>query len=88
MKRISKCWYCHHKCHVQLHRQKRLARGASLISKPRSVHEIQAEDLAFQEVDEDNPIDEQLEEDNDVDEDDNADEDEEDDTQVNLFHLN
>jgi len=81
-KRISECWYCHYKGHVQLHCQKRLSRGASLVSKPRSVHEIQAEDLAYQDVDDTDPIEDQSEEDDDEDGDDESD------TQVNSVHLN
>jgi len=81
-KRISECWYCHHKGHVQLHCRKRLSRGASLVSKPRSVHEIQSEDLAYQEVDDDNDGLEDI-----TDDEDTMDEDEGD-SQVNSVHLN
>ena len=80
VRRTGECWYCHQKGHVQLHCRKRLSRGAALVSKPRSVHDIQAEDIAYQDVEDDAyESDQSAEEDT---EQDNGEE------QINALHLN
>jgi len=42
------CWYCHKKNHVQLNCRVRLARGASMVPKPRTVAEIDHDRMAYQ----------------------------------------
>ena len=42
------CWYCHKKNHTQKNCRLRLARGASMVSKPRSVQEIQVDYMSYQ----------------------------------------
>jgi len=49
-RRSEECWYCHQRGHVQLQCRKRLSRGAALVPKPRSVQEIQADDLGYQDA--------------------------------------
>ena len=42
------CWYCKQPGHPQIYCKKRIARGAALVPRPRSVAEITAEDIGFQ----------------------------------------
>jgi len=88
----GECWYCHQRGHVQLHCRKRLARGASMVSKPRTVQEIQMDRLGYQETD-DPEDDAHSSEDSDehpaYEEDaDYPDDDESPDAQINTLHLN
>lgn len=45
---ISECWYCHKKGHLQLHCRLRLGRGAAVVTKPRTVQEVQLDWAAYQ----------------------------------------
>jgi len=42
------CWYCRKPGHPQIHCRKRIARGADMVSRPKSVAEITAEDIGYQ----------------------------------------
>jgi hypothetical protein len=44
----AECWYCHKKGHLQLHCRLRLGRGAAVVTKPRTVQEIQLDRAAYQ----------------------------------------
>jgi len=81
-KRLSECWYCHQKGHVQIHCRKRLSRGAPLVTKPRSVHEIQTEDLGYQDAEDPEALEEDSDSDTEVEEEDDNE------TSVNALHLN
>ena len=42
------CWYCHKKGHFQVNCRLRLSRGAAIVTKPRTVQEIQHDKYAYQ----------------------------------------
>ena len=55
-KKIDDCWYCRKAGHVQRECRKRLARGAPTVPKPRSVAEITADNMGYQDgTDEEEP---------------------------------
>lgn len=62
-KRVTDCWYCRKSGHVQRDCRKRIARGASTVPKPRSVAEITADNIGYQ----DGSDDEEIENDDDYD---------------------
>jgi hypothetical protein len=59
------CWYCRKPGHAQKFCRKRIARGADTVPQPRSVAEISADNIDYQDASEDE---EEGQDDNDVDE--------------------
>ncbi len=52
----TECWYCHKKNHMQATCRLRISRGAALVSKPRTVQEIDTDRMLYQEAPEDSDI--------------------------------
>jgi hypothetical protein len=58
------CWYCRKPGHTQNFCKKRIARGADTVTKPKSVAEITADNIGYQDgTDEEDVDDEEGEED-------------------------
>lgn len=47
----TECWYCHKKNHIQSACRLRIARGASMVTRPRTVHEIETDRMLYQDSD-------------------------------------
>ncbi len=50
------CWYCRKPGHAQINCRKRLARGAATVPKPRSVAEITADNIGYQDDSEEEEV--------------------------------
>lgn len=48
---MANCWYCHLSGHIQKDCRKRIARGAAIVKKPRSVSEVELDAYEYQEAD-------------------------------------